>query len=208
MQTYVLNLNLEISASQLDNIRLNNQSNEALVILRTLTGWYIKNDRKGWPNHPIVKMWSGYEAALADYAIIHLRECDARNVGLVTLPDRYTRIESALMEDGKAYFDWELRDFEYPPWLTEQFASNHRSILLGKVMEVLDEAENGLDRASMNRVSHQESKAGVKEYQEAIRVFSEANRVVKWYQQFGWPEQPAQRDPITGRWPYLWPEVV
>lgn len=30
-------------------------------------------------------------------------------------------------------------------------------------------------------------------------------KLPSWYSQFGWTEQPAQRDPITNRWPYIWP---
>lgn len=27
-----------------------------------------------------------------------------------------------------------------------------------------------------------------------------------WYSQFGWSEAPTPQDPLTGKWPYVWPE--
>ena len=56
---------MEASLSCLDNKRLGKQRVETYQILRTLLG-----ESQGWANHPAVKMWSGYESALALYGYI------------------------------------------------------------------------------------------------------------------------------------------
>lgn len=73
MQVYTPFPTANLCALTLDPKRLNNQINECLVILRTLTGWYERRGKKGWPNHPNVTMWQGYEYALVHYAFILLR---------------------------------------------------------------------------------------------------------------------------------------
>lgn len=65
MQTFLPYPSFTESASVLDDRRLGNQRNEALVIYKTLTGQYT--GRGGWPNHPCTKMWRGFEPALAAY---------------------------------------------------------------------------------------------------------------------------------------------
>jgi len=62
MQTFLPYANFKKSAQCLDNKRLGKQRVEVLQILKTLAG-----ESKGWQNHPAVKMWRGYEAALIDY---------------------------------------------------------------------------------------------------------------------------------------------
>ena len=74
MQTFLPYADFRKSAECLDDRRFNNQINEALIILRTLTGWYTKHGKNGWPNHPATKMWRGHEVALARYAIACLIE--------------------------------------------------------------------------------------------------------------------------------------
>lgn len=62
MQTFLPYPDFIESASCLDNRRLNNQINESKAILKTLVGL-----SSGWANHPAVKMWRGFEAALYLY---------------------------------------------------------------------------------------------------------------------------------------------
>ena len=64
MQTFLPSESFWLSASVLDPKRLGKQRVEAYQILKVLTG-----ESKGWQNHPAVKMWRGYESALARYAI-------------------------------------------------------------------------------------------------------------------------------------------
>lgn len=65
MQTFLPYPDFKRSLQCLDNKRLGKQRVEAMQILQTLVA-----DSKGWVNHPAVKMWRGYEAALALYGII------------------------------------------------------------------------------------------------------------------------------------------
>ena len=63
MQTFIPLPSFVESAKVLDRTRLGNQRNEAKIILKCL----LYPSEKGWRNHPAVKMWSGYEAALSLY---------------------------------------------------------------------------------------------------------------------------------------------
>ena len=69
MQTFLPYASFTESARVLDYRRLGKQRVEAYQILLTL-----KNDRKGWSNHPAVLMWKGYEHALVAYTISMCRE--------------------------------------------------------------------------------------------------------------------------------------
>lgn len=62
MQTFLPYSDFVESAKVLDRQRLGKQRVETYQILRTLTGV-----SSGWQNHPAVKMWRGYDQALADY---------------------------------------------------------------------------------------------------------------------------------------------
>jgi hypothetical protein len=78
MQTFLPFANLKRSVQCLDDKRLANQVNEALVILRTLTGYYGPGG--GWANHPAVKMWRGYEPYLDMYRTFCMIECNRRGI--------------------------------------------------------------------------------------------------------------------------------
>ena len=67
MQTFLPYPNLSKSLKTLDRQRLGKQRVEAFQILNILLE---RTDRKGWKNHPAVKMWSGYENALKLYLIL------------------------------------------------------------------------------------------------------------------------------------------
>jgi hypothetical protein len=69
MQTFLHQAeDFKLGAVQLDYRRNGKQRVEGYQILRSL-----KNLAKGWHNHPAVKMWRGWEEALAWYTIDH---CD------------------------------------------------------------------------------------------------------------------------------------
>lgn len=61
MQTFLPYPDFEKSAGVLDSKRLGKQRVEAYTILRCLSGL------DAWRNHPVVKMWKGYEDALIMY---------------------------------------------------------------------------------------------------------------------------------------------
>ncbi|MBS3076607.1 MSMEG_6728 family protein [Candidatus Pacearchaeota archaeon] len=64
MQTFLPYPNLKKSLKALDSRRLGKQRVEAFQILNILLE---RTDKKGWQNHPAVKMWRGYENALKLY---------------------------------------------------------------------------------------------------------------------------------------------
>ena len=69
MQTFLPYADYDESARTLDDRRLGKQRVEALQIVRALT-----RETYGWKHHPVVKMWSGSEEALAAYALAMCRE--------------------------------------------------------------------------------------------------------------------------------------
>ena len=170
MQTFLSSTSFEQSAKWLDTQRLGKQRVECLQILRALT-----NPNYGWQNHPCIKMWRGYEYALARYGLKICEEWVKRGH------------KDTCFQKIVDVFDGIVPYQENPPWLTEEFASNHRSILLGKVLEKFNEAwHNATYISDGNYMMYKEQ--------------------VKWYQQWNWQEKPAQR--VDGKWPYLWPEMV
>lgn len=62
MQTFLPVPSAIRTARLLDRQRLGKQRVEALQILRVLQG-----QSHGWAHHPVVRMWRGYEPALAAY---------------------------------------------------------------------------------------------------------------------------------------------
>ena len=113
MQTFLPYPNFSESARVLDRQRLGKQRVEAFQILRTLTG-----ASAGWRNHPAVRMWQGYDIALAFYGSKMCDEWIARGYKDTLLP-RFV-----------AHFD---PNVEMPPWLGDPaFHSSHRANLLRK----------------------------------------------------------------------------
>ena len=62
MQTFLPYPEFDKSAAVLDRQRLGKQRVEAYQIIRAITVG------SGWSNHPIVKMWTGFENALKLYS--------------------------------------------------------------------------------------------------------------------------------------------
>ncbi|MDD5651558.1 MAG: pyrimidine dimer DNA glycosylase/endonuclease V, partial [Candidatus Nanoarchaeia archaeon] len=62
MQTFLTDFNMKKNAENLDNKRLGKQRSEGLTIASILLD--KSNNKKGWRNHPAVKMWKGYEEFL------------------------------------------------------------------------------------------------------------------------------------------------
>ena len=113
MQTFLPYPDFKKTAKVLDYRRLGKQRVEALQIQKAL----IVEDY-GWKNHPIVKMWMGYENALMEYKNIMINEWISRgfnnNMGL----------------------DTNIGPRIYPKWLgNEELHASHRSNLLKKDYE-------------------------------------------------------------------------
>lgn len=160
MQTFITSLNLSKAAAELDRQRLGKQRSETLQILQALHG-----ETNGWRNHPAVRMWRGYEQYLIIYGVAICDEWIRRGYK-DTCRDKILRYAPTSVP------------FITPPWLTEEFCSNHRSILLGKAFE---------DTIIKKGYSIQK-----------------AYEVLNWYHQFDWDEYPASRNE-KGQWPYIWP---
>jgi hypothetical protein len=118
MQTFLPYPDFAESARCLDYRRLGKQRTEAKQILRTLFG--ITN---GWRHHPAVKMWRGYEGALAMYG---------RDICIEWRRRGYRDVQLEVFE---AVLD-ETDDLSLPLWLgDEAFHLSHRSNLKRKKPE-------------------------------------------------------------------------
>jgi hypothetical protein len=123
MQTFLPNSNFIITAKKLDYRRLGKQRVEAKQILLVLDPSYGK---KGWRNHPAVKMWRGYEAALAAYGMAICEEWIDRGYNDSLYP-WFSNQYAKFVGD---------RSPKLPPWLGDpKFHRAHRSNLLRKQPE-------------------------------------------------------------------------
>jgi len=129
MQTFLPLESFEETARVLDGRRLNNQVNECMVILRTCLGL-----SDGWANHPAVKMWRGYESALAHYTVYIVEECYKRWQNDKVYGKRLCNLDDIM--DGYTH-TWILGiGCKMPPWLgNKNFHRSHRQALLAKNTE-------------------------------------------------------------------------
>jgi hypothetical protein len=116
MQTFLPVSDFAESARILDDARLGKQRVEAYQIIRTLDGV-----TRGWRNHPAVRMWRGYEAALIEYTLVVCDEWDRRGYADTVR----TKLQVHLRQTGGPILA--------PPWLGhEPLHASHRSNLLRK----------------------------------------------------------------------------
>jgi Pyrimidine dimer DNA glycosylase len=142
MQTFLPHDGLGQSAAVLDNSRLHNQVNEALVIaasalrLKRVGEEYVKVPKwkkVAWENHPAVKMWVGYVSYLSVYIEQCMNELAKRKgYGSETRlrdPIRWARTQRL----------WEIscsRGISRPHWFgNEDFHRSHQSNLIRKLPE-------------------------------------------------------------------------
>jgi hypothetical protein len=173
MQTFLPSTLYRQSAEWLDMARLGRQRVECYQILKA-----IIDPSYGWQNHPAVNMWREHEHSLKIYATAICDEWKRRG---------YKDTCQGKINELFANKNWLWGD--KPPWLTEEFASSHRSILLGKVYE-------GLFSLADKGLANDEPKV--------MRQYRKYCKILEWYDALGWTEEPAQRDE-NGKWPYLWP---
>tara|TARA_R110002110_G_scaffold186022_1_gene393044 strand:- start:16 stop:477 length:462 start_codon:yes stop_codon:yes gene_type:complete len=115
MQTFLPYSSFYKSLQSLDYRRLGKQRVEAKQILNVLLE---RTETKGWRNHPITRMWDGYESALQLYFNLCVQEWVRRgynnNMELEDVPDK----------------------IKYPRWLgNDIFHSSHKANLLRKDSE-------------------------------------------------------------------------
>jgi hypothetical protein len=123
VQTFLPYASFSRSARTLDRARLGKQRVEALQVLRALTvpGY-------GWRHHPAVKMWRGYDEALAAYG---LAVCDewVRQGHADTCRDK---IIAELGREPRSQPELR-RAAQLPPWLGRRDVHrSHRSALIRK----------------------------------------------------------------------------
>jgi hypothetical protein len=123
MQTFLPYTNFDECARVLDTKRLGKQRVEGYQILRTLSGV-----TPGWRNHPAVKMWRGYEAALALYTITVCKEWQSRGYADTLLAKVSSEYLLPRIDQGV--------EPQMPSWLlgdeSEKLTLSHRSNLLRK----------------------------------------------------------------------------
>jgi hypothetical protein len=126
MQTFLPLPSFRGSAAVLDNKRLGKQRVECKQILLCLgvpVGDH-KPGRKGWRNHPAVRMWVGYELQLASYSIVVCDEWRSRGFK-DTLRSQFAAIYHRLRPKVERNL--------YPHWFgCEDLHASHRSNLLRK----------------------------------------------------------------------------
>lgn len=126
MQTFLPLPSFRGSAAVLDNKRLGKQRVECKQILLCL-GIQVgdhKPGRKGWRNHPAVRMWADYELQLSAYSILVCREWRRRGFK-----------DSLLAQFMGVYHELRptVENHRYPAWFGwEDLHASHRSNLLRK----------------------------------------------------------------------------
>ncbi|WP_394255316.1 MSMEG_6728 family protein [Pseudoclavibacter helvolus] len=140
MQTFLPYPDFAESASVLDRQRLGKQRVETLQVMKALTvpGY-------GWQQHPIVKMWIGYERTLLDYQDAFCAEWVGRGYADTCAEKTLVVFEEAAESRGP-----DFRESGPPPWLgDEALHESHRSKLVAKDEQfygaIFPEAERGLD---------------------------------------------------------------
>ena len=124
MQTFLPFTSFKKSASVLDMRRLGKQRVETLQILNCLID---PQSKRGWRNHPAVKMWEGHEGVLLDYGISICKEWIERGYKDTCLEKMKAVWEKNVSKDQR------LLKSQIPNWLgTEILHLSHKSNLLRK----------------------------------------------------------------------------
>jgi hypothetical protein len=120
MQTFLPYSDFSKTAKCLDMKRLGKMRVEGMQILMTLTGL---NKTNAWINHPAVKMWRGYELALAEYVYALCDEWTGKGYK-DTCKEKVKNIIKTYHSD---------KPLIMPHWMgSEDFHEAHRSNLLRK----------------------------------------------------------------------------
>lgn len=127
MQTFLPYPDLKKSVETLDYRRLGKQRVETFQVLNILLE---RTETRGWRNHPVTRMWSGYEVALQAYQNYTIKEWINRGY-----------------KNTMKFETFDEKELVMPPWFgLEDFHRSHRSNLLRKDYEYysqyFDEPDN------------------------------------------------------------------
>jgi len=124
MQTFLPYEDFARSARVLDYRRLGKQRSETMIIWKTLSGVYAAEGKKGWPNHPATKMWTGCENALLMYGLEMCSEWQRRGFA-----------DDGTLDWFAGRVDW-CGPVPMPSWLGDPaFHLSHKSNLVQKEPE-------------------------------------------------------------------------
>lgn len=141
MQTFITDFDMIQNAKNLDNKRLGKQRRESIYIAEVL----LKNNKKGYKNHPIIKLWKGYEGYLLfvyTFAIMEIWKKKGFNNtktqqdynSLVKLiPNKFKYLLSLIFP----FIFIRSLIWGKPRWLTKDFIEAHRSNLIRKKTRIL-----------------------------------------------------------------------
>jgi hypothetical protein len=130
MQTFLPYPDFKECARVLDNVRHNKQIVECQQILDCL----LDPTKKGWQNHPAVKMWRGHETALCTYMALAVAEWQRRKYAAGTYKKQHGSWIAVIDKWHKGtrthLFDLTVLNV---PWLgREDIHSSHRANLIRK----------------------------------------------------------------------------
>jgi hypothetical protein len=125
MQTFIPHSDIDETARVLDTKRLGKQRVETVQIVRKLLDLTAK---KGWANHPAVRMWRGYEAYLVKIYLRKIMNEWIRRGYKNDLCEKHWKefIEHPKIKDEKPVV---------PNWITSEFCKSHQSNLIRKLPE-------------------------------------------------------------------------
>lgn len=136
MQTFITDHDFSVSARHLDSKRLQKQSVECLqimnVLLRKQGVLPVQTNasgrpRKGFWNHPAVRMWEGHERHFFQYWKNIILECASRGIKNDTISVRYDHLLFCATHHMVG-----LHAQNFPSWLTDAFIRAHQSNLIRK----------------------------------------------------------------------------
>lgn len=121
MQTFITDRDPSVTAKILDTKRLGKQRVETVQIANVL----LDPSKKGWANHPAVKMWRGYEAYLVNvYLLTMIIEWERRGFQGKKCLDHYYRLIHMISTKGPV--------IHRPLWFSEELFLSHKSNLIRK----------------------------------------------------------------------------
>lgn len=135
MQTFITNYNFYKSAENLDVKRRMSQIYESIHILASLLDMNDKliNPKRNIKNHPVAKLWEGYETWLFNYITCHIVIWINKSKKTIKeiLETITIRNYSLLSIKIKNHFPTFI-DKNYPYWITDKLIKIHRSVLIQK----------------------------------------------------------------------------